>query len=84
MIYSLKIKGSAAKEIERLPPEDRSRVVAAIDGLKEHPHLGTLLKGQLTGLRRIRVGRYRVIYEVQDDVLVVLVLRVGHRRDVYR
>ncbi|MBW2262795.1 MAG: type II toxin-antitoxin system RelE/ParE family toxin [Deltaproteobacteria bacterium] len=84
MIYSLKIKGSAAKEIRRLSPEDRSRVVAAIDGLKEQPHLGTLLKGQLTGLRRLRVGCYRVIYEVQDDVLVVLVLRVGHRRDVYR
>jgi mRNA interferase RelE/StbE len=60
------------------------RVVAAIDSLKEHPHVGTVLKGQLTGLRRIRVGHYRVIYEVQEAVLVVLVLRVGHRRDVYR
>ena len=84
MTYSLKIKSSAAKEIGRLPLRDRTRVVAAIDGLREQPHIGTLLKGQLTGLRRIRVGRYRVIYEVQDEVLVVLVLRVGHRRDIYR
>ena len=84
MIYSLKIKGSAAKEIERLPHSDRLRVVAAIDDLKEHPHSGTLLKGQFTGLRRIRVGHFRVIYEVQDAILIVLVLRVGHRRDVYR
>jgi len=84
LIYSLKIKGSAVKDIERLPAADRRRVVAAIDGLKEHPQAGTLLKGKFTGLRRIRVGRFRVIYEVQESVLLVLVLRVGHRRDVYR
>jgi mRNA interferase RelE/StbE len=82
--YSLRIKASAAKEIRALPKSDRERVVAAIDGLREEPHQGTQLKGSTTGLRRIRVGRYRVIFEVQNDVLIVLVLRVGHRRDVYR
>jgi mRNA interferase RelE/StbE len=84
VICSLKIKASAAKEIRGLPSADRGRVVAAIDGLKKQPHKGTRLKGRLTGLRRLRVGRYRVIYEVQDQVLVILVLRVGHRREVYR
>ncbi len=84
MSYSLKIKGSALKEIGELPKDDRARVVAAIDGLANNPHQGTLLKGRHTGLRRIRVGRYRVLYEVQRTALVVLVLRVGHRRDVYR
>lgn len=84
MTYSLKIKSSAAKDIHRLPADDRRRVVAAIDGLREQPHQGSQLKGQLTGLRRIRVGRYRIIYEVQDGALVVLVLRVGHRKDIYR
>ena len=81
---SLKIKGSAVKDLEALPPGDRRRVVLAIDGLREDPQQGTLLKGKLSGLRRIRVGRYRVIYEVAHDRLVVLVLRVGHRRDIYR
>lgn len=84
MTYSVKIKGSAAREIRRLGSGDRASVVAAIDGLRERPHAGTLLKGQVKGLRRIRADRYRIIYEVQDEVLVVLVLRVGHRRDVYR
>ena len=84
MPYSLKIKNSAAKEIRRLSLHDRSRVVAAIDSLREQPLVGTVLKGQFTGLRRIRVGNFRVIYEVQEAVLVVLVLRVGHRRDIYR
>jgi mRNA interferase RelE/StbE len=84
MTYSLKIKSSALKEIRALPGAERARVVAAIDSLPERPHRGTQLKGELTGMRRLRVGRYRIIYEVQDRCLVVLVLRVGHRRDVYR
>jgi mRNA interferase RelE/StbE len=81
---SVTIKGSALKEIERLSAGDRQRVVAAIDGLRQNPRAGTQLKGEHTGLRRIRVGSFRIIYEVKDQALVVLVLRVGHRRDLYR
>ena len=84
MTYSLKIKESAAEEIRALPKNDRERVVAAIDTLRDDPHQGTQLKGSGTGLRRIRVGSYRIIFEVRKDQLIVLVLRVGHRKDVYR
>ena len=84
MTYSLQIKESAAKEIRSLPKADRTRVIAVVDKLRDNPHQGTQLKGSSTGLRRIRVGNYRVIYEVQNGVLVVLVLRVGHRKDIYR
>ena len=84
MTYSLQIKESARKEIRALPKADRERVVAAIDSLRDEPHQGTQLKGSSTGLRRVRVGNYRVIFEVRNDTLVVLVLRVGHRKDVYR
>ena len=45
------------------------------------PLAGSALKGDLRGLRRVRVGNYRVVYEVLNDALVVLVVRVGHRRD---
>lgn len=82
--YSLKIKSSAAKEIRTLPRQDRERIVRAIDTLRDNPHIGTHLKGKTSGLRRIRVGTYRVIYDVEQGELLVLVLRVGHRRDVYR
>ena len=84
MTYSLRIKESAAKEIRALPKADRVRVIAAVDKLRDDPRQGTQLKGSSTGLRRIRVGDYRVIFELQNEVVVVLVLRVGHRRDVYR
>ncbi len=63
---------------------DRTRIVAAIDRLAEPPHLGAALKGDPRGLRRLRVGDYRVVYEVRDEELVVLVVRVAHRRDAYR
>ena len=63
---------------------DRARIVAAIDRLAATPHLGAALKGDLRGLRRLRVGDCRMVYEVRDDELVVLVVRVANRRDAYR
>lgn len=63
---------------------DRTRIVAAVDRLAEAPYLGAALKGGLKGLRRIRVGNYRILYEIRRDELVVLVVRVVHRRKAYR
>jgi len=82
--YSLRIKRSAAKELARTPRPMRERLVAIIDALTTKPHRGTALKGDLSGLRRIRVGDYRVIYEIDERELVVLVIRVAHRREAYR
>lgn len=82
--YSVRIKSSAVKELQRLPTNAQERLTAAIDGLAVEPLAGTLLKGGLRGLRRLRVGDYRIVYEVLDDELVVLVIRVAHRREAYR
>ena len=84
MGFSVRIKGSAARELAALPKVARTRIANAIDTLSERPYAGNRLKGDLRGLRRIRVGDYRVIYELQDEVLVVLVIRVAHRREAYR
>ena len=84
MIFSIRIKESAAKELRHVAKPDRVRIVAAIDRLAETPHLGAALKGELRGLRRLRVGDFRVVYEIRDEELVVLVVRVAHRRDAYR
>jgi len=64
--------------------EDRLRIISAIDLLKTNPAAGGVLKCEFSGLRRIRIGNYRVAYEVQDEILVVLVIGIGHRREVYR
>ena len=84
MSYSVRIKGSAAKELAHLPRHARERLIEAIEELGEQPLAGALLKGGLRGLRRLRIGSYRIVYEVLDDELVVLVVRVAHRRASYR
>ena len=84
MRCSLRIKRSAAKALAALPRADRLRLAAAIDKLCEVPAAGSALKGEFEGLRRLRVGGYRIVYEWQQQELVVLVVRVGHRKEVYR
>ena len=84
MTYFVRIKGSAARELRRIQKPIRARIVEAIDGLAENPFKGSVLKGELRGLRRIRVGEHRIVYEIQEEAIVVLVVRVRHRRDVYR
>ena len=82
--YFVRIKGSAARELARIAKPARARIAEAIDGLAGNPFTGTALKGELRGLRRIRVGEYRIVYEIQEGELVVLAIRVRYRRDVYR
>jgi mRNA interferase RelE/StbE len=82
--YSLQIKSSAAKALRRIAREDRLRLIEAIDRLRTEPTAGSALKGEFSGLRRLRVGSYRIVYEVIHHELVVLVVRVGHRSRVYR
>ena len=84
MNWSVKINQSALKELSRISKPDRLRIVVGIDQLALNPYRGSALKGDLTGLRRIRVGSYRVIYEIRETQLIVLVVTVGHRREVYR
>ena len=84
MSYSVRIKRSATRELAQIARRDRERLVYAIDRLGEQPHVGYPLKGDLRGLRRIRVGDYRVVYEVLEHELVVLVVRIAHRREAYR
>ena len=84
MNYSVRIKRSAAKELAGIPLPQRLRIVNAIDSLRQRPLMGNPLKGKHRGLRRVRVGNYRIVYEVLDGKLVVLVVRVGHRREAYR
>lgn len=84
MTYSIKIKSSAAKALRKIDVNERVRLVEAIDRLAEEPSAGSALKGEFGGLRRLRVGRYRIIYEAIHQKLTILVVRIGHRREVYR
>ena len=83
--YSVRIRGSVRRELAQLPRDARERVITAIDdALREQPLAGSPLKGGLRGQRRQRAGDYRILYELLDDALVILVVRVAHRRVSYR
>jgi mRNA interferase RelE/StbE len=84
--YSVLLKASAAKEIEAIGQKrDRERIVKRIRTLADDPRPPGCEK--LTGGEnryRVREGRYRIVYAIEDDRLVVYVVKVGHRKDVYR
>ena len=82
--YSIRIKRSAQRELAAIPQSTRMRLADAIDSLGQNPLAGRSLKGELRGLRRLRVGDYRIVYELLDGELVILVVRVAHRREAYR
>ena len=83
--YQIEWKPSALKELKRLPRDVIPRIVAAVDALASNafPQGVVRLKGY-HNLHRIRVGDYRIVYTVEDDVLRIEIVRVGHRRNVYR
>jgi mRNA interferase RelE/StbE len=82
--YKLFIKPSAGKEIEALPKQDRRRIVAKISSLSRGPRPPGCEKLSGQDRYRLRQGDYRILYEIQDLALIVVVVKVGHRRDVYR
>jgi mRNA interferase RelE/StbE len=83
--YRVEIKNSARKELAALPVKVQRLVDAAILALAETPRpRGAKKLTSEESLYRVRVGDYRIVYQLRDEVLLVLVVRIGHRRDVYR
>lgn len=82
--YSVLIKRSAAKEIEALPLKDRRRVVTKIQALGADPRGEGCEKLSGEEKYRVRQGDYRILYEIADTELIVTVVKVGKRGDVYR
>lgn len=83
--YKLRIKKSAAKELEAIPRKsDRRRIVSRIEALAENPRPNGCRKLSGSERYRIRQGPYRVVYAIEDDQLVVYVVKIGDRKSVYR
>jgi mRNA interferase RelE/StbE len=83
--YRLLIKPLAVKEIEAIPlKRDRQRVVERISKLAEDPRPSGSEKISGQDKYRVRQGRYRILYAIEDQDLIVQVVKVGHRKDVYR
>jgi len=85
-VHEIEITPEGLRHLNRLPDKVRHAALETIFGpIAENPHrLGKPLVGELEGLNSARRGDYRIIYEIFDETLVVLIHRVQHRRDAYR
>ena len=84
MTYSVLIRRRAQEELGKLPPEIRQRIYAALLALEENPRPPACRKLKDRQGWRLRIGDYRMIYDIDDPARQVAVLRVAHRREVYR
>ncbi len=83
--YRIELSRDAAKSLAGFDRPTQTRIRAAIDALADEPRpVGSLKLAGGSGEWRIRVGDYRIVYEIHDGRLLVLVVRVAHRREVYR
>jgi mRNA interferase RelE/StbE len=84
LVYRVRIERKATKALEKLKLNMRKQIVEAIRSLAKDPRLPGSKKMENREGWRIRVGDYRVIYGINDEELAVLVVKIGHRRSVYR
>ncbi len=82
--YRITFKKSVAKDFTTIPKSDIKKILAQIDSLAENPRRDGANKLSGQDLYRIRQGLYRIIYEIRENELVVQVIKVGHRSDVYK
>lgn len=85
MKYRIEFVKQAAKQFKALPFHVQQRLKPKIDALAKEPRsAGTIKLSGQDDLYRIRVGDYRIIYSIEDNQLLILVVKIGHRRDIYR
>jgi mRNA interferase RelE/StbE len=82
--YKLVFKKSVSKDLRALPKKDIALILKRVKSLAEEPRPLGCEKLSAQDRYRVRQGVYRIIYEIQDDVLTVVVVKVGHRREAYR
>ena len=85
MTYSVRFKPAAEREFQRMAPDIQRRIRTKIDALTSNPRPpGVVMLQGPEKLNRIRAGDYRIVYEIRDAILIVLVVKIGHRSGIYR
>ena len=82
--YKIEIKQSAVKELNKIPEEDLKKIASEIESLSNNPRPTGCEKLSTLERYRIRQGNYRILYSIEDDILTVYVVKIGHGKDVYR
>jgi len=83
-MYKIELRRRAQRALDRLPRDDFNAVVGAVKDLANSPRPKGVEKIKTAGLWRVRQGDYRIVYSIDDSQKTVTVLRIGHRREIYR
>jgi len=81
--YKLKVKKSAEKELVKIPKRELIKIINKIQSLSDDPHPEGSIKLSNQEKYRLRVGNYRVLYKVEDNILTIFIVKIGHRKDIY-
>jgi len=83
--YRIEVKRSAAKALKKIPKSDQKRISEKIDTLAEKlPNPDTTKMKGNNPFHKVRIGDYRIIYEIRNNLLAIMVVKIGHRKDIYR
>jgi mRNA interferase RelE/StbE len=82
--YKILIKPSAVKELKKIPKKELKKITDRIQALSSDSRPPGCEKLAAQNAYRIRQGTYRIIYTIEDDKLIILIIKIGHRRDIYR
>ncbi len=83
-MYSIKFSKTALKSFKKLDKKIQKLALKALERLKENPKIGAPLTGNLKGFWKLRFSRYRIIYQLENRKLIIIVFDIGHRKDIYK
>lgn len=83
MIFKLLLSPKANYFLNKLNKEDKERIKKKLKQLKKNSELGKPMMGKLSGLWSLRLGKYRVLYQIRKTEVIILVLKIGHRKNIY-
>jgi mRNA interferase RelE/StbE len=81
--FQVKVTASAAEMFGRLHPDTRKNIKSGLNGLAENPYIGKPLQNELALFRSLKLKRFRIVYRIDDDTTRVVVVAIGHRKDIY-
>jgi len=84
MKYQIRLKPSAKREFDKIPKQDKERIYIQLINLAKNPYIGKKLEGKLSEYYSIRLWPYRIIYKIFKKELLVIVIKIGHRKNSYR
>lgn len=84
MEWEIKFEKKARKDLERIPKKFQERILSVLPLIANNPFVGKKLGGDFEGTYSYRVWPYRLLYKIERNILIVIVIRIGHRQEVYK